>query len=104
MLSEKEITNARKNFELAAKEFGFVFHSPFVLTDTLAAFGFIEHYGSRNGAVVCLSDPFGSADEEIVEWCEKHACFCSFLNVKLLQGEYDASYFQEMLQDWGHFE
>lgn len=104
MISEKEITNARKNFELASKDFGFVFHSPFVLTDTLTAFGFIENYGGRNGAVVCLVPPFGLADEEIVEWCEQNDCFWSFINVELLQGEYDASYFREMLLDWGHFE
>ena len=54
MISEAERKIAREKFERAAREFGFVFHSPFDLTDTISVFGYIENYGSKNGTVICL--------------------------------------------------
>ena len=44
MISETEYNIARKKFESAAKDFDFVFHSPFTLTDDLSVFGYIEKY------------------------------------------------------------
>ena len=43
MISETEYRIAREKFESAAKDFDFVFHSPFALTDELSAFGYIEN-------------------------------------------------------------
>ena len=104
MISEKEIVNARENFILASKDFDFVFYSPFILTDTLASFGFIENYGSKNGTVVCLTSPTDfRPDPKIVEWCEQNKCFWSFINVETLLGEYKRSYFRELLRDWGRY-
>lgn len=104
MISEKEIANARENFILASKDFDFIFHSPFILTDTLTSFGFIENYGSKNGAIVCLTSPTDfRSNPEIIEWCEQNNCFYSFINVKTLLGEYKRSYFRELLRDWGRY-
>lgn len=104
MISEKETANARENFRLASKDFDFVFHSPFALTDTLTAFGMIEKYGSENGAVVCLTSPSDfQSDPNIFAWCKQNRYFCSFINIETLLGEYDRSYFREMLRDWGRF-
>lgn len=104
MISEKEIAKARENFLLASKDFDFDFQSPFPLTDSLTAFGYIENYGSENGAVVCLtSPPDFQTDPRVFEWCEQNHYFCSFINVETLLGEYERSYFREMLRDWGRF-
>lgn len=94
----------RENFELASKDFGFVFHSPFSLTDSVSVFGNIENYGSKNGAVICLtSAPDFFVDQDVIAWCEQMECFVSFLNIELLQGTYNVSYFREMLRDWGKY-
>ena len=104
MISEKNVNKARENFELAAKEFGLIFHSPYMLTDTISAFGHIENYGSKNGSIIVLIAPPGfQANQGISEWCERNNFFCSFVNIQPLIGVYDASYFKEMLQDWGYF-
>lgn len=103
MLSEQKIAKARENFLLAAKDFGFVFHSPFPLTDDLTAFGYIENYGSENGAVVCLSSSDCPSDPNIFAWCRQNHYFCSFINVEVISEEYERSYFREMLRDWGRF-
>ncbi|MBQ7870611.1 MAG: hypothetical protein IJ357_00510 [Oscillospiraceae bacterium] len=104
MITETEYHIARERFEQAAKDCGFVFHSPFDMTDTLSAFGYIEGYGSKNGTVVCLissSDP--SIDQKVIEWSRQMECFCSFIFIEPLLGEYKPSYFREMLRDWGKF-
>ena len=104
MFSEEEIAKARENFILASKDFGFIFHSPFTLTDTLTSFGYIENYGSKNGAVVCLTSSADlRSDPEIIEWCKQNNCFCSFINIETLLGEYKSSYFRAMLRDWGRY-
>ena len=104
MISNASIEIARQKFERESKEFGFVFHSPFMLTDSLAAFGYVQNYGSKNGVVVCLiSPPDYLRNREIVEWCKQAECFCTFVNIEPLLKEYDASYFRAMLRDWGKF-
>ncbi len=104
MISETEFNIARKKFELAAKEFGFVFHSPFALTDSLSAFGYIENYGSKNGTVICLtSPPDFPTDQVVIDWCKQMEYFVSFVNIEPLLTEYKASYFRETLRDWGRF-
>jgi len=104
MISEADLGKARENFELAANDFGFEFLSPFALTDTLSVFGYIDHYGSKNGTVVCL---FASVDydveQEVLAWCRQMECFVSFISIEPLLGEYKRSYFREMLRDWGKF-
>jgi len=104
MICNASVEIARQTFERASKELGFVFHSPFALTDSLNAFGYIESYGSKNGVVVCLlASPDEPIDREVVAWCRQMECFCSFVNIEPLLGEYKASYFREMLRDWGKF-
>mgnify|MGYP003307677013 CR=1 FL=1 len=41
--------------------------------------------------------------EEIAEWCKENDCFCSFISIEPLIGEYRRSYFREMLRDWGKY-
>ncbi len=104
MFSEEQIQIVRKNFLLASKEFDFEFVSPFALTDEIEAFAYITNYGSKNGAVICLTSTEDyKYDKRVIEWCKKMDCFCSFLNIDLILGEYRRSYFREMLRDWGRF-
>ena len=104
MISEAERKIAREKFERAAREFGFVFHSPFDLTDTLSVFGYIENYGSKNGTVICLDhDEDLRVDPDVSAWCKEMECFCSFINIDPLLEEYKPSYFRAMLRDWGKF-
>jgi len=105
MICEKELSKARENFELAAKEFDFEFESPHLLKDGLSVFGYIKNYGSPNGAVIDLiSPPDFSQNTDVIKWCKENDCFFSFLNIQPLLDEYDSSYFEEMLNDWGKFE
>lgn len=101
MLVDDQIKKARHNFILASEEFGFEFVSPFNLTDEIEVFGYISNYGSKNGAVICLTTPLDSMDNRVVDWCEKMDCFYSFLNIEFLTGEYKRSYFRRLLRDWG---
>lgn len=104
MFNEDKIRNVRNNFVLVSKEFDFEFHSPFVLTDKLEAFGYIENYGSKNGVVICLISPHDfQINNKIVEWCKLDDCFCSCLNIELITGKYNRVYFREMLRDWGKY-
>ena len=104
MITENQIENARENFYLAAKDFEFVFHSPYSLTDEIEAFGYIENYGSKKGTIICLTSlPGFKTDNSIIEWCKQNNYFYSFLNIELIVGEYKPAYFREMLRDWGHF-
>ena len=104
MISETEFNIARERFELAAKDFGFAFHSPFALTDSLSVFGYIENYGSKNGVVVCLTAPPDfSTSQEIIALCKQMEYFVSFISIEPLLKEYQASYFRELLRDWGKF-
>ena len=104
MLVDEKIKNARHNFALASEEFGFEFVSPFTLTDEIEVFGYISNYGSKNGVVVCLTAPPDYlTDNRVVEWCKENDCFCSFISIEPLIGEYRRSYFREMLRDWGQY-
>ena len=104
MITEAEQCIAREKFNLAAKEFGFVFHSPFALTDTLSEFGYLERYGSKNGAVICLDHVSAlSINPDVVAWCEEMECFWSCIAIEPLLGEYKSSYFRAMLRDWGRY-
>ena len=104
MISETEFNIAREKFELASKDFGFTFHSPFALTDNLSVFGYIENYGSKNGGIVCLTtSPDAPVNPDVINWCRQMECFCSFISIEPLLGEYKTSYFREMLRDWGKY-
>ena len=104
MIFDDKLEIARRNFKLASKEFGFAFESPFMITEEIEAFGYIANYGSKNGAVICLTTPPDfSTDSRVVDWCKEKDCFCSFLNIELLAGEYKRSCFREMLRDWGKY-
>ena len=104
MLVDDQIKNARHNFVLASEEFGFEFVSPFNLTDEIEVFGYISNYGSKNGAVICLTAPPDFlTDNRVADWCKEMDCFYSFLNIEPLIGEYRRSYFREMLRDWGKY-
>lgn len=103
MFNENQIRVARNNFKLASEDFDFEFESPFTLTNKLNAFGYIANYGSKNGVVICLTSPTDfPIDDKVVDWCKSHDCFYSFLNIELLLGEYNLSYFRELLHDWGY--
>ena len=104
MISKSQEKIVRERFELAAKDFGFVFHSPYVLSDTLSAFGYIENYGSKNGVVICLTAPPDfSTNQAVIDWCKQMECFVSFISIEPLLGEYKNIYFREMLRDWGKY-
>ena len=65
---------------------------------------YIENYGSKNGTVICLtSPPDFPTDQFVIDWCKQMECFVSFISIEPLLGEYKASYFREMLRDWGKY-
>ena len=106
MITERQREQVLSHFRLAAQDFGFVFHAPFMINDDLCAFGHITDYGSANGTVICLFSPPHFTDENsgrILAWCHENGFYCSFLNVERFAGEYDRSCFREMLRDWGRF-
>jgi len=97
------IEKARQQFVKASKEFNFTFISPYPLDEdtNLYAFGFIDGYASKNGAIIALVEPPQyEAEKDVIEWCEKHDRWFSKFNIEPLLGEYDRSYFQELLDDW----
>ena len=95
---------AREKFQLAAKEFHFLFHSPFALSDALSVFGYIEHYGSKNGVAICLTAPPDfPTDPVVMDWCKQNGCFVSYISIEPFLGEYKHSYFRKMLRDWGKY-
>ncbi len=105
MTFEDKVRIVRQNFLLASEEFGFVFDSPFTLTDDLEVFGYIPNYGSKNGIIICLEGPsdYLLRDQRVIDWCREMDCTCSFLNIEFYSGEYKRSYFREMLRDWDKF-
>lgn len=93
----------RSKFVQASKEFNFTFVSPYPLDEDagLYAFGFIDGCASKNGAIIALVEPPQyEAEKDVVAWCEKHNRWFSQISVEPLLGEYDRSYFQELLDDW----
>ena len=104
MVSKSQERVAREKFELAAKDFGFIFHSPYALTDNLSVFGYIENYGSENGVVISLTaSPDFPTNQSVIDWCKQTERFYAFINIETLLGEYKRSYFREMLRDWGKY-
>lgn len=109
MITQEEINKARAQFEQAAKDFGFRFYSPFTLSDTVSAFGFIEDYGSESGTIICFMSLSGDSlcdkDQLMLcrKWRDEIGCFYSFINPEMLQGDYKTSYFRAMLRDLGYF-
>ena len=97
------IEKARQQFVKASEEFNFTFISPYPLdkNTNLYAFGFIDGYASKNGAVIALVEPPQyEVEKDVIEWCEKHNRWFCKLNIEPLLREYDSSYFQELLDDW----
>ena len=97
------IEKVRRQFIKASEEFHFTFISPYPLDEKndLFAFGFIDGYASKNGAIIELVEPPKyEADKGVIEWCEKHDRWFSKFNIEPLLGEYDGFYFQELLDDW----
>lgn len=97
------IEKVRQQFVKASKEFHFTFISPYPLDEknNLLAFGFIDGYASTNGAIITLIEPPQyEAENDVIEWCQKRNRWFSQINIEPLLGEYDHSYFQELLDDW----
>ena len=102
-MTREHIEKVRQQFVKASKEFNFTFISPYPLDEdtNLYAFGFIDGYSSKNGAIIDLVEPPQyEAKRDVVEWCEKHNRWFASFNIEPLLGEYDRSYFQELLDDW----
>ena len=102
-MNKEIIEKVRAKFVKASKEFNFTFVSPYHLDEdsNLYAFGFIDGYASKNGAIIALVEtPQYEADQNVIEWCENHNRWFSQISIEPLLGEYDRSYFQELLDDW----
>ena len=83
-MTQENIEKARQQFVKASKEFNFTFISPYPLDEkiNLFAFGFIDGYGSKSGAIITLEEPPQyEADKNVVEWCQKHDRWLSFIMV-----------------------
>lgn len=102
-MNKEIIEIVRSQFVKASKEFNFTFVSPYLLDEdaNLSAFGFIGGYASKTGAIITLVEPPEyEADNDVIEWCKKHNRWFSQINIEPLIGEYDRSYFQDLLDDW----
>ena len=102
-MNKEIIEKVRAKFVMASKEFNFTFVSPYYLDEdsNLYAFGFIDGYASKNGAIIVLVEPPQyEADQNVIEWCKNHNRWFSQISIEPLLGEYDRSYFQELLDDW----
>ena len=107
MIAETQLIKIEENFSIAAQEFGFEFHRPFVLDGGITAFGHITNYGSEKGTIIWLDTVVENQSEigifEAFARCKASGYFCSFLNPDCFCGAYDRDCFEEMLQDWGKF-
>ena len=102
-MARENIEKVRQQFVKASEEFHFTFISPYPLDEksNLFAFGFIDGYASKSGAIITLIEsPQYEAEKDVIEWCKKHDRWFSQINIEPLLGEYDSSYFQELLDDW----
>lgn len=102
-MNRDSIEKVRSQFIKASVEFNFTFVSPYPLDEDndLYAFGFIDGYASKNGAIIVLTEPpLYEADADIIEWCKLHDRWLSQINISPLLGEYDPAYFKDMLDDW----
>lgn len=102
-MKKNDVEKVRLHFIRASKEFNFTFISPYPLDENhnLYAFGFIDGYASKKGAIIELIEPPQyEVNEEVIRWCKKHDRWISKISVEPLLGEYDPSYFQDMLDDW----
>ena len=72
-MTQENIEKVRQQFVKASKEFNFTFISPYPLDEkiNLFAFGFIDGYGSKSGAIITLEEPPQyEADKNVVGWCK----------------------------------
>ena len=102
-MNHDAIEKAKSQFIKASEEFNFTFISPYPLDkeNNLQAFGFIDGYASKEGAIIELVEaPLYEANTETIQWCQKHDRWLSQINIEPLLGEYDSFYFQELLDDW----
>ena len=102
-MNKEIIEKVRSQFIKASKEFHFTFVSPYPLDEdtNLYAFGFIDGYASKSGAIIDLVEPpHYEANQRVDKWCKEQNRWLSQINVEPLLGEYDHKYFKEMLDDW----
>lgn len=88
-----------EQFRTAEAEFGFRFTSPYCLDakSGLSVFGYLCKENPERGRVIELMycETSGAA-----KWCAAHQIPFSVLSPEPLLGEYDRSYFEELLDDW----
>ena len=102
-MNHDTVEKARSQFIKASEELDFTFISPYPLDEgrSLFSFGFIDGYASKEGAIIELVEaPLYEANTEIMQWCKKHGRWFCQINIEPLLGEYDRSYFEELLHDW----
>lgn len=88
-----------EQFRTAEAEFGFRFTSPYCLDTAsgLSAFGYLYTENPKRGRVVEL---LFHETPGVAGWCAAHQIPFSAINPEPLLGEYDRSYFEELLDDW----
>lgn len=97
------IEKVRLQFLKASEEFNFTFISPYPLEEAtnLYAFGYIDSYASKNGAIITLIEPPQyEADKDVIEWCKNQNRWLSQISIEPLLGEYNSTYFKDLLDDW----
>ena len=102
-MNKEIIEKVRSQFIKASKEFHFTFVSPYLLDEdtNLYAFGFVEGYASKNGAIIeLLMPPHYEANKNVIEWCKEQNRWLSRIYAEPLLSEYDPAYFKDMLDDW----
>lgn len=102
MLDDKIKACIIEKFKKAAKEFNFNFVAPYCIGEKKNYVFFCHLFKAKplKGVVIDIICHFEDEDVEKLNYCKENNIFYSRLNVTPLLGEYDASYFCEMLEDW----
>lgn len=102
MMNDKEKDLIKKKFEIASGEFDFCFISPYCVNEQeeLSFFGYLFRGNNEKGVVIDIISDVNEIDERKREYCSQNQIFYSQLFIDPLIGEYNRSYFGEMLKDW----
>ncbi len=110
MITEEIESIIRRNWLKAAQELNFEIITPYTISidgNDRKVFAFLPDYGSKQGAIVCLSAQpncdwhIKSSDhDEIWSWGLANKRFCSIIYITNDNLVYDKEYFIDILEDW----
>ncbi len=102
MITEEIESTVRSNWLRAAQELNFEIITPYTISidgNNKEVFAFLPEYGSKQGAIVCLTSFSDDNDiyKEVIQWAGINQIFCSLIGPLSV---YDKEYFIDILEDW----